>query len=181
MGPGTLKLLTLLLLISKVTHIVKGMKLCINFNTDDNIILSWLPTGLVEISPSPVAPVCQAGDQLELRCSVPGVFLSWEFNVPGTQVPFSPVVTAGGSSGVPPPLMVNSTRFTLSRLSTQPLTSGMMINNVSEGLNGVQVNCVDVETSESAATTIRILDVGTRGRQRVVIVKLYMRFAFESE
>ena len=165
MGPGILKLLTLLL-ISKATYIVKGMKLC---TTGDNI-LRWLPAGLVEISPSPVASVCQAGNQLELRCSVPGVFLRWQFNVPGAQVPFSITVSAGGSSGVPPPVMVNSTRFTFSRLSTQPLTSEMTINPVSEGLNGVQVNCVDVETSESATSTIQIIDVGARGRQIVVII-----------
>ena len=111
----------------------------------------------MEISPSVVAPVCQAGDQLKLTCSVIGMFLRWEFTVPGAQMPSTSIVTAGGSSGVPPPVMVNSTRLTFSRLSTQPLTSRMIINPIREGLNGAQVNCVDVEVSESAATTIRIV------------------------
>ena len=114
-------------------------------------------TGVVEISPSMVAPVCQAGDQLELTCSVVGAFLRWEFTVileDGRSRTFMPVVTAGGDSGVPPPRMANSTSFTFLRLSTQPLTSTMTISNVSEGLNGIQMNCVDVETSESATTII---------------------------
>ena len=119
----------------------------------------------MEISPSGVAPVCQAGDQLELTCSVTGVFLRWDFTVAGAQMPFGTApVSAGGSSGVPPPVLVNSTRFTFSRLSTQPLRSTMTVSTISEGLNGVQVNCVDIETSESAFTTIHIVDAA-RGRQ----------------
>ena len=119
----------------------------------------------MEISPSGVAPVCQAGDQLELTCTVPGMFLRWEFTVTledGTTRTFMPVVTAGGTSGVQPPRMVNSTTFTSSRLSTQPLISTMTISPVSEGLNGVQISCMDVESSESATTTIQIVDA--RGR-----------------
>ena len=121
----------------------------------------------MEISPSGVAPVCQAGDQLELTCSETGIFLRWEFSVSGAQMPLgAAVVSAGGPSGVPPPVLVNSTRFTFSRLSTQPLTSTMTVSSVSEGLDGVQVNCVlvDIEASESATTTIRIVDAA-RGRQ----------------
>ena len=110
---------------------------------------------MVEISPSGVAPVCQIGEQLELTCSVTGKFLRWEFSVTGT---FTPIISAGGPSGVPPPLTVNSTVFTFSRLSIQPLISTMTVNSVSEGLNGVQVHCVDEEASESATTTIHIID-----------------------
>ena len=77
-----------------------------------------------------------------------------------------PVVTAGGDSGVPPPRMANSTSFTFLRLSTQPLTSTMTISNVREGLNGVQMNCVDVQISESATTTIKIVDARGRSYKR---------------
>ena len=128
-------------------------------------------TGLVEISPSGVAPVCQAGDQLELTCSATGAFLRWEFTViresePAMPFRVMPIVTSNGPSGVPPPVTANSTRFTFSRFSAQdstPLISMLTINPVSEGLNGVEVKCMDVELpSESVATTIRI--VGTGGR-----------------
>ena len=116
----------------------------------------------MEISPSGVAPVCQVGDQLELTCSVAGVFIRWQFTVileDGRAMTFMPIVTAGGSSGVPPPRMANPTTFTFSRLSTQPLTSTMTINPVSEGLNGVQMSCEDVKASESATTTVQLVDV----------------------
>ena len=44
------------------------------------------------------------------------------------------------------------------------LMSVMTINPVSVGLNGVQVNCIDSETSESAATTIQFVQPDTRGK-----------------
>ena len=109
--------------------------------------------------------MCQAGEQLELTCSVTGIILRWEFSVPEAQMAFgTAVVLTGGPSGVPPPMIVNSTRFTLSRPSTQTLTSRLTISTVSEGLNRVQVNCVDVETSESTSITIHIVDA-PRGRE----------------
>ena len=67
--------------------------------------------------------------------------------------------------GVSPPVMVNSTTFTVSRLSAQgssPLVSTMTIDSVSEDLNGVAVSCMDVAASESATTTIRIIGDGGR-------------------
>ena len=120
----------------------------------------------MEISPSGVAPVCQVGDQLELTCSITGEFKRWEFTLTldnGLTQTFMPDVTP---DGVSPPLMVNSTTFTSSRLSARdvsPLISRMTINPVSEGLNGVAMSCEDVAASESATTTVRIVD--TRGRK----------------
>ena len=81
--------------------------------------------------------------------------------VPGAQTPLTAIISAGGPSGVPLPIIVNSTTlFYFSRLSTQPLTSSTTIISVHESLNGFQVNCVDEETSESAATTICIIADG---------------------
>ena len=74
-------------------------------------------------------------------------------------------VTADGPSGVLPPVTVNSTMFTYSRLSARdrlPLISRLIISSVSEGLNGVEVSCMDLEASESTTTTIRIIGVGGR-------------------
>ena len=115
-------------------------------------------SGLVEISPPPEAPVCQAGDQLELTCSLSGTFLRWQFTaVRESGVPETYMRTVS-SGGVSSPFIINSTiEITFVRLSTQPLTSRMTISSVTEGLNGVRVNCIDVAISESAATTIRII------------------------
>ena len=164
---------TLLALLMTITDIVKGKKLAHAILTNCICLIesiydySEFSPGEVELSPSEVAPVCQVGDQLELTCSVTGIFLRWEFSVPGTQMPFgTAVVSAGGPSGVPPPVVINSTSFTFSRHSTQPLTSTLMISPVSEGLNGVQVNCVDVVASKSVTTAIQIVDATSlRGRQ----------------
>ena len=118
-------------------------------------------SGLVEISPSLEAPVCQAGDQLELTCSLSGTFLRWQFTAvreSGVPETYMRTVSSGGTGGVSSPFIINSTiEITFVRLSTQPLTSRMTISSVSEGLNGVRVNCIDVAISESAATTIRII------------------------
>ena len=66
-------------------------------------------------------------------------------------------VVSDGPDGVPPSVIVNSTTFTVLRLSAQdttPLMSRMIINPVSEGLNGVQVACIDAEESNSTAATV---------------------------
>ena len=59
------------------------------------------------------------------------------------------------------PLTINSTvMFTFSRLSTEddlPLISRVIINNVSEGLNGVEMHCTDAGMVDLATTTIQII------------------------
>ena len=76
-------------------------------------------------------------------------------------------IQSTGSSGVDPrALTINTTiMVTFSRLSTQnslPLMSRMLINRVSKGLNGTEVECVNIVTSEVATTTIHIIG-GTHG------------------
>ena len=125
--------------------------------------------GVVEISPSEIAPICQVGDELKLTCSTTEVLQTWQFiAIPesGTAVTFARSVSSGGSTGVDSqPLIINSTiMFTFSRLSCQgslPLMSRMTIDPVTEGLNGTRVNCLDGITSESATTTIYVIG-GTR-------------------
>ena len=127
----------------------------------------------MEISPSVVAPVCQAGDQLELMCTTSGALQTWQLTViSGAAMIYNNnimrSVQSAGPSGVAnsQPLIINFTiTFTFSRLSTRDflsLISRLSISSVSGGLNEVQVNCVDVVTFESAMTTILIVG-GTRG------------------
>ena len=73
-----------------------------------------------------------------------------------------------GPGGVASPVMVNSTTFTFFRLSAQdhsPLISRMTIIPVIEGLNGVEISCIDVAATESAATVIQIIGPGGRKSQ----------------
>ena len=120
-------------------------------------------SGVVEISPSGVAPVCQIGDPLELTCNTSNTLHIWQFTaIPesGPALTYMRRVSSVGSVGVDSqPITINTTiMITFSRLSTQnglPLMSRMLISSVSEGLNGVQVECV--AATEVATTTIHII------------------------
>ena len=105
------------------------------------------------ISPARVAPVC-SGDLLELTCSTPGSILEWAFATLYKRA-------VSRTNQVPAPLSIDSTWFTFSRLSAQnsfPLISTLSINPVNKGLNGTEVNCTDVGTSETVSTIITIID-----------------------
>ena len=128
--------------------------------------INYLSAGVVEISPSSVAPVCQVGDQLELTCTTTGIFLRWEItvfpeNVTHIQTPIQSI----GTSGIPPPLMISSSTLNFSRISgpnSSPLISRMVVNPVSSGLNGTVVNCFEGSSSTDtlATTTIQVIDPG---------------------
>ena len=124
----------------------------------------YFDTGTVILSLVSVAPVCQVGDQLELICNSTGSFLRW-------------ILTVGNDQGVPQEyrrninsqdgsqqmsmIEVNSTTFTFMRISDQgmlPLISTLVINSVSNDLNGTVIHCVDVGTSMTVSTTLHLID-----------------------
>ena len=120
----------------------------------------------MELSPSPVTPVCQAGDQLELTCNTTDINHRWEFSIlPENMTITTTPITAFGASGIPRPLRIGTSTITFSRLSGQnqsPLVSRVVISPVSSGLNGTVVKCVEgIDSTDSVATTtIRIIDAG---------------------
>ena len=97
-----------LLLASKATDVVKGIYVGLIFNCmlmpfSKPVSFLVANSGVVEISPSVVAPVCQTGDQLELTCSLIGRLLRWEYTVRlenGAPITVMPTITSGGTSGV---------------------------------------------------------------------------------
>ena len=114
--------------------------------------------GLVEISPSVVAPICQVGDQLELTCiTTKGINHRWEFTVFPENITHTSLVTSVGMSGTPPSLTLSTSMITFSRLSgpnSLPLISRIVVSPVSSGLNGTVVNCFEgISSTESVATT----------------------------
>ena len=143
---------------------------------DINIILLCLLffdnlVGLVEISPSMIAPVCQIGDQLELMCTTSGVLVlqSWQLisnPESGRMLVQLQQISSAGSSGVDSgPITINSTTFNSSRLSgpgNLPLITRMIISPVAKGLNGSQVRCVNALASEQSATTTIVVIGGSR-------------------
>ena len=118
----------------------------------------------MEISPSPVAPVCQEGDQLGLICNTTsGIDHQWRFTVFPENVSYTrPPVTSTGVSGVPTtPLSIGTSTIVFLRLSDQhvlPLISRVTISSVSRGLNETVVSCFELDTSLVATTTIQIID-----------------------
>ena len=80
-------------------------------------------------------------------------------------------VESAGPSVVPPPVTINTTTFTFSRLSYRdslPLISRMTISPVSRGLNGIVVNCFEgFPSTESATTTVRIIYPGQFGKKLI--------------
>ena len=57
-------------------------------------------------------------------------------------------------------LVVNSTMFNFSRTSAEgslPVMSKVVIRPMSSSLNGTVINCIDLDTSSSTATTIIII------------------------
>jgi hypothetical protein len=131
-------------------------------------------TGVVEISPSLVVPICLPGDQLELTCTSSGAVHRWEFTVlPENMIYTTVPVSSAGTSGAPPPLTVSSAMITFSRPSGQgssPLVSRTVISPVTSGLNGTVVNCLEgiSSTDSVATTTIRIIDPGQFGEKYVI-------------
>ena len=121
-------------------------------------------TGVLKFSSSPVALVCQTGDQLELTCNTTsGIAIDhrWEFTIFPENVTHTPrPLTTTGVSGIPPPLTVSTSTITFSRLSGTndlSLISRVTVNPVNSTLNGTVVKCVDVDTDSVATTTIYII------------------------
>ena len=116
---------------------------------------------MAKVSPSPVAPVCQEGGQLELTCNSTGIDHVWKFTIfPENMTHIASPVTSIGVSGIPRPLSIGTSVITFSRLSgpnVQPLISGITVSPVSSGLNGTVVSCFDDEDS-IATTTVQIID-----------------------
>ena len=132
----------------------------------------------MEVSPSPVAAVCQEGDQLELTCTSSDAVHRWEFtifpeNITHTTVPIISVGTSGSS----PPMTFSGSVITFSRLSGQdvlPLVSRTAVSSVRSDLNGTMVDCFEGISSINSVstTTIRIIDPGQFGKKIIIILSI---------
>ena len=116
---------------------------------------------MAEVSPSPVAPVCQEVGQLELTCNATGIDHTWKFTVfPENMTHITSPVTSTGVSAIPRPVGIGTSMITFSRLSgpnVLPLISRITVSPVSSALNGTVVSCFDDEDS-IATTTVQIID-----------------------
>ena len=142
-----------------------------------NVAINTLSAGVVELSPSGVAPVCRAGGQLELTCTSSSAVHRWEFTIFPENISYTPTpISSAGTSGVPQPLTFSGSMVTFSRLSGQdslPLVSRAVVSSVSSGLNGAVVNCFEgiSSTNSVATTTIRIIDPGQFGKTPCTVME----------
>ena len=113
-----------------------------------------------------MALVCEVGGQLELTCNSSSPLHAWLFTAiseSGAAMTYETRIQSASPTGLvnTQPLTINSTvMFTFSRLSAEdgvPLISRVIINNVSEGLSGVEIHCTDAGMVDSATTTIQII------------------------
>ena len=154
----------LFLVISTIMNSAKGAYLTNNVASilRCSMQLKIFLSGLVEISPSVVALVCQAGDQLELTCTTSGLSHSWQLisNLGGgAAIPLTRVSSIGSTGVEADPVVINSVKFTFSRISSPgslPLMSRMTVSGVSQSLNGSQVRCVESDDELATATVLII-------------------------
>ena len=120
-------------------------------------------TDAVSISPSQMVSVC-SGDQLtlELTCTVTGRFVQWSFFlIPEGETAARRYTRSLGPNSLPSTLEVNTVIFTFlvsSAGSGLSLTSRLLISPVRNSLHRTEVNCTDIETSETKSTLINIIN-----------------------
>ena len=108
------------------------------------------------ISPSPRATVCQAGDNLEVRCNSTDSTLKWRLTLIGMSDPIQEISISSTTIAIHR-AVINSSRVTVLRTSDRgavPLISTLVISSVNESLNGtLNIICMELEVSSMAVTT----------------------------
>ena len=142
--------------------------ICVSLTKD--LYGTYIHAGLLTLSPSREAVVCGVGEQLELTCSTTETFLQWnititegfETNTTRTETRLFSYSTLSSTAS---PLLINSTTINFMRTSGQgtlPLTSTLLFDHVTEGLNGTVVSCMGLLpgniVAESSAATVHIID-----------------------
>ena len=127
------------------------------------ITFCLMVTGAVTISPSGISfRVCD-GDQLELMCIIsdPGSNLEWTIAPATIFTGQSRAIDAQGDQLQTLSFIINSTKFTFSRISTKdefPLVSRLLISPVTTGLNETAVNCKDVIAMETVSAIFYVFN-----------------------
>ena len=87
----------------------------------------------ITLSPSGMVSVCPGGQVLLICERISGSILYWDVSVPMATT-LERIVLSQGSL-VSPEFMIGFTEFTVSRTSDSPLTSQLLINNVTSNIN----------------------------------------------
>ena len=123
-----------------------------------------LGTSIVTLSPLGVVSVCPGG-QVPLTCEITSgsSFLHWTVSVPNLGTTRTVVADQGDFN---PNILFNglhSTTFTIIRTSANPLTSQMMVNNVTTAINGSTIYCSeDGIVNGAPMITINVINEGIK-------------------
>ena len=110
------------------------------------------------ISPSGVASVCSGG-HIDITCTTNGTFIRWYIrseNENSASRTYTRTLSSLGVASSVVSLMINSTIFSFSRISTQgslPLSSRIEISPVSEILNETEMKCEGVTAAVNSSAT----------------------------
>ena len=98
--------------------------------------------------------VCPGGKVL-LTCErTSGSFMQWTVSVPHLAIPLESIVTS--QAILPPEFKIGYTELNITHTSQRPLTSQMLINNVTTEINGSTIYCLDEVGNENDAPMVVI-------------------------
>ena len=134
------------------------------------------------ISPPGIAEVC-SGDRLELMCTTTGEFLQWRFRGINDTITITRTIQAAVPAGDAMfQFVVNSTMFNFFRTSAEGslpmIISKVVIGPVSSSLNGTMMNCIDLSTASSTATTIIVGERKPLQGTHTIIIIIIMAILF---
>ena len=106
--------------------------------------ITLFPLGMVSVCP---------GGQVLLTCErMPGLFLYWTASVPRLALTRETIVASQGAISTTDLRFsrLHSTAFTVTRTSGNPLTSQMMVNDVTTAMNGSTIYCSENDDENGA-------------------------------
>ena len=109
----------------------------------------------VRLSSDKMSNVCD-GDELQLICNVTGMFLEWR----SIRFLSSGYVVQGVGIMANETRQANSATVTIIRISdanTLPLSSVLTVSPVTADLNGTEITCTDLESTNSTSTIINVI------------------------
>ena len=130
----------------------------------------------LRLSPSGIVSVCPGG-QVLLTCKrTPGFILHWNVSVPHVISATTQRIIVPASPGVvlSPHFKIGFTEFNVTRTSSSPLISQLLINNVTAEINGSTIYCSEDGNENNAPMTA--IDIKYKGMIKKSDDKLFHNY-----
>ena len=160
---------------SLYTSIVKIINTCINGKVnviplESHKISTCTGAIATTLSTQGVVYVCNGG-LFEVMCTIDGDLLLWSSSVLLGSNGYA-LQSLGRS--VTEVRQINSTQLIITRVSASPLTSTLSLNPVTDGLNGAEIRCVDLN---SMSTTINVVNASDSQGKYICCILLVCIYA----